>query len=358
MRAAQIVEYGAPLDIREIPDPTPESDGVVLAVQAAGICRSDWHAWMGDWGWLGGQVALPRTLGHELVGEVVAVGPEVRSVRIGDRVTVPFHLACGTCGHCRDGRANVCDNMQVLGFWRDGGYAEYVSIPTADFNCVPVPEGLTPVAASAIGCRFMTAFHAVLGQGEVRPGDRVAVHGVGGVGLSAVQIASAAGAFVVAVDIDPAKLALAKEQGAAHTIDAGAEPDVPAAVREATDGGAHVSIDALGARATVLNSIRCLRKRGRHVQVGMTGAADAGEIALPIDEITIAELSVVGSHGNPHTSYPRLLSLVASGRLAPQTLVQRTVALEQAGDVLAAMSDFTTGGGITVIDRFGGGQDS
>ncbi|RDI62788.1 zinc-dependent alcohol dehydrogenase family protein [Nocardia pseudobrasiliensis] len=351
MRAAQIVEYGAPLEIREIPDPAPESDGVVLSVLASGICRSDWHGWMGDWGWMGGQVELPRTLGHEIVGEVVAAGPEVREVRIGDRVTVPFHLACGVCGYCRAGQANVCDNMQVLGFWRDGGYAEYVRIPNADFNCVPVPDSLTPVAAGAIGCRFMTAFHAVVGQGRVRPGEWLAVHGVGGVGLSCVQIARAAGASVVAVDIDAEKLELARAQGATHTVHAGVESDVPAAVREATGGGAHVSIDALGARATMLNSIRSLRKRGRHVQVGLTGAADAGEIALPVDEITIAELSIVGSHGNPHTSYPRLLALVAADRLTPQTLVRRTVSLDQAGDVLAAMSDFTTHG-ITVIDRF------
>ncbi|MFI6996592.1 zinc-dependent alcohol dehydrogenase family protein [Nocardia sp. NPDC050175] len=351
MRAAQIVEYGAPLELREIPDPTPEPDGVVLEVLATGICRSDWHAWMGDWGWMGGQVALPRTLGHEIVGTVTAIGAEVRGVRIGDRVTTPFHLACGTCAYCRSGRANVCDNMQVLGFWCDGGYAEYVHIGNADFNCVPVPDELTPVAASAIGCRFMTAFHAVTGQGQVRPGEWVAVHGVGGVGLAAVQIASAAGASVVAVDIDPAELALAEEQGAAHTIDASVEQDVPAAVKEATGGGAHVSLDALGIRATVVNSVRSLRKRGRHVQVGLTSAADAGEIALPMDIITIGELTIVGSHGNPHSSYPQLLSLVSSGRLAPQTLVQRTVSLDRAGEVLSAMSDFTTNG-ITVIDRF------
>ncbi|WP_018681034.1 zinc-dependent alcohol dehydrogenase family protein [Actinokineospora enzanensis] len=353
MRAAQIVEHGKPLAVREVPDPTPEPDGVVLAVLATGICRSDWHGWMGDWTWLGGHIDLPRTLGHEIAGEVVAVGPEVREVRVGDRVTTPFHLACGSCERCRLGQANLCDNMQVLGMWRDGGYAEYVSIPNADFNCVRVPDNVTSLAASAIGCRFMTAFHAVTGRGQVQPGEWVAVHGAGGVGLSAVQIANAVGASVVAVDIDPAKLSLAKQQGAVCTVDASVAQDVPGAVQEATGGGAHVSIDALGVRATVVNSVRSLRKRGRHVQVGLTSAEDAGEIALPIDLITIAELTVVGSHGNPHTSYPRLLSLVASGRLAPERLVTRTVSLDQAGDVLAAMSDFTTTG-LTVIDRFRG----
>ncbi|GAA5049811.1 zinc-dependent alcohol dehydrogenase family protein [Streptomyces similanensis] len=351
MRAAQIVGYGEPLRVGEVPDPAPEPDGVVVALLATGICRSDWHGWRGDWGWLGGRIDLPRTPGHEIAGEVVATGPDVRAVHVGDRVTVPFHLACGLCERCRAGQANLCDAMEVLGFWRDGGYAEYVRIPHADFNCVRIPDGVTALTASAIGCRYMTAFHAVDGRGRVRPGEWVAVHGAGGVGLSCVQIAAAAGASVVAVDIDPAKLVLAEQQGAVHTVDAGAGQDVPALVREMTGGGAHVSIDALGVRATVVNSVRSLRKRGRHVQVGLTGAEDAGEIALPIDLITLGELTVVGSHGNPHTGYPRLLSLIESGRLAPQSLVRRTVSLDRAGDVLATMDDFATSG-LTVIDRF------
>ncbi|QFU90212.1 zinc-dependent alcohol dehydrogenase family protein [Amycolatopsis sp. YIM 10] len=351
MKVAQLVEYGEPLELREIPDPAPEPDGVVLAVRASGICRSDWHAWHGDWGWLAGQIPLPRTLGHEIVGEVVAAGPEVRSVAVGTRVTVPFHLACGTCAYCRSGHANVCDNMQALGMSRDGGYAEFVGIPNADFNCVPVPESVSSVAASAIGCRFMTAFHAVSGQGQVRPGEWVAVHGAGGVGLSAVQIAAAAGASVVVVDLDPAKLALAEKQGASYTVDASTSADVPGAVRDLTGGGAHVSIDAVGARATVVNSVLSLRKGGRHVQIGLTSSDDAGQIALPIDVLTTRELSVIGSHGNPHSSCPRLLSLVGSGRLAPQDIVRHTVPLARAGQVLAEMSDFGTSG-ITVIDRF------
>ncbi|KPI02579.1 Alcohol dehydrogenase GroES domain protein [Actinobacteria bacterium OK074] len=351
MKAAQIVEYGKPLQIRDLPEPAPGPDDAVLRVIASGICRSDWHAWMGDWGWLGGQIELPRTPGHELAGEVVAVGSAVRSVRVGDRVTVPFHEACGTCPQCRSGRANLCDNMRALGLSEDGGYAEYVRIPVADFNCVQLPDEVTPLAASAIGCRFMTAFHAVTHQGQVRAGQWLAVHGAGGVGLSVVQIASAAGANVVAVDIDPLKLALAEKQGAARTVLATESTDVPAAVKDATGGGAHVSIDALGIRATVVNSVRCLRKSGRHVQVGLTGSAEAGEVALPIDAITTGELTVVGSHGNPHSNYPALLSLVAAGRLTPESLVQRTVSLDRATDVLGEMGTFRTTG-LTVINRF------
>ncbi|MGW9048123.1 zinc-dependent alcohol dehydrogenase family protein [Streptomyces lydicus] len=351
MKAAQIVEYGQPLQIRSLAEPTPGPDDAVLRVLASGICRSDWHAWMGDWGWLGGRVELPRTPGHELAGEVVAVGSAVRNVRIGDKVTVPFHEACGTCAYCRSGHANICDNMQALGLSHDGGYAEYAKIPTADFNCIRLPENVTPLAASAIGCRFMTAFHAVTQQGQVRAGQWLAVHGAGGVGLSAVQIAAAAGANVVAVDIDPAKLALAKQQGASHTVQATETTDVPAAVKDITQGGAHVSIDALGIRTTISNSVRSLRKTGRHVQVGLTGAEEAGEVGLPIDVITTSELTIVGSHGNPHSNYPLLLSLVDAGRLAPETLVQRTVALDQATEVLSEMSDFRTAG-LTVIDRF------
>lgn len=351
MKAAQIVEHGAPLEIREVPDPAPEPHEAVLRVLASGVCRSDWHNWMGDWGWLGAHVDLPRTPGHEFVGEIVAVGSDVTAVRVGQRVTVPFHEACGRCASCRSGKANLCDNLLSLGMSHDGTYAQYVKIPTADFNCIPVPESVSDAAASAIGCRLMTAFHAVTDQGQIRPGEWLAVHGAGGLGLSAVQIGTAAGANVVAVDIDPAKLVLAEQEGAAATVTASDEVDVPAAVKDVTGGGAHVSLDALGIEATVVNSVSSLRKAGRHVQAGMTSAAESGSVALPIDTIVTQELTLVGSHGNPHSHYPQLLSLISSGRLAPQSLVQRHVSLSEAGTVLAEMSAFRTAG-LTVIDRF------
>src|SRR6185437_4820152 len=148
----------------------------------------------------------PITMGHEFAGEVVEVGSEVTAVRAGDRVAVPFHVACGTCGYCRQVRSNLCDAMEVLGMTHDGGYAQYVRAVNADLNCVPLPEAVSYDAAAARGCLFMTSWHALQHQARLRAGEWLAVHGVGGIGLSAVQIGAASGAAVIAVDIDDRKL--------------------------------------------------------------------------------------------------------------------------------------------------------
>jgi D-arabinose 1-dehydrogenase-like Zn-dependent alcohol dehydrogenase len=343
MKAAVMVAQREPLEIREMPDPTPGPHDAVVRVEAEGICRSDWHAWMGDWSWIGFSPQLPIIPGHELGGVVEAVGSEVRSVQVGDRVTVPFHEGCGRCTYCLGGRPNLCDNPQVLGFSHDGGYAQFVRVPNAEFNCIKLPEGVESRVAAAIGCRYMTGYHAVTRQGQIRPGQWVAVHGAGGVGLSAIQVANAAGAQVIAVDIDDAKLQKAMEEGAIATLNARTE-DVPAAIKEITRGGAHVSIDALGISDTVTNSILCLRKGGRHVQVGLTTQNEHGMVALPVDAMVVMELEFVGSLGNPHPDYAGLLALVERGKLQPQSLITRDVALEEASDVLRSMTDFKTVG--------------
>lgn len=350
MKAAQMVEHRKPLVVREIPDPQPGPHDAVLRVEACGICRSDWHAWMGDWTWIGFTPQLPLTLGHELAGVVVEVGKEVGVTRVGDRVTVPFHLGCGRCSYCVRGRPNLCDSLQMVGFSFDGGYAQYVRIPQADFNLIRLPEAVDSVSAAALGCRYMTAYHAVVHRGRAMPGEWVAVHGVGGVGLSAVQIASAVGARVVAVDVDDEKLARAREQGAAATVNAKRDK-VPDAVKEITGGGAHVSVDGLGIQATIQNSIFCLRKGGRHVQVGLTTQAEQGMVALPTDMMVGMELEFYGSLGNPHPQYAGLLALVEQGKLRPKDLVGRTVSLEEVNEVLQAMTEFRTVG-FTVITRF------
>nr|PZN38413.1 MAG: alcohol dehydrogenase [Bacillota bacterium] len=349
MRAAVVVEHRKPLEIREVPDPTPGPQDAIVRVEACGICRSDWHGWMGDWTWLGLSPQLPFIPGHEFAGVVVEVGKEVKRIRVGDRVTVPFHYACGHCSYCLSGVPNRCEDLKIFGFSLDGAYAQYVRIPNADFNAIKLPEGVDSVTAAAIGCRYMTGYHAVI-RGNVQPGDWVAVHGAGGVGLSAIQTAYAIGARVIAVDIDDAKLEIARREGAVATVNARRE-SVPGAIREITRGGAHVSIDALGTRETILNSVLCLRKGGRHVQVGLTGQEEQGMVALPTDLIVSMELEFVGSLGNPHPQYQGLLALVEQGRLKPRSLVSRTVKLEEASDVLQAMSEFRTVG-FTVITEF------
>ena len=332
--------FGAPLRVETVPDPDPTPDGVVVSVQATGVCRSDWHGWMGH----DPAISLPHVPGHELAGVVAVAGTEVRAFAVGDRVTVPFCCGCGRCEPCRQGWTQICDVDFQPGFTAWGSFAELVALPRADLNLVRLPESLAFVEAASLGCRFMTAFAAVTEHGRVGAGDRVAIHGCGGVGLSALMIARALGATVVAVDLDDASLDLARELGAAHTINA---RDPVAEIVELTGGGAHVSLDALGSAATCANSIRCLRKRGRHVQVGLMLSGDR-TAPLPMDRVIGYELSLHGVHGMAVGRYDALLRLVTSGAVDPARLIGRTVALEQAGAELAAMGAFAQRG-VTVV---------
>jgi alcohol dehydrogenase len=345
MRAAVYHAFEAPLVVEDVPDPEPPADGVVVEVGATGICRSDWHAWMGH----DPDVAPPHVPGHELAGTVVAVGPEARASWLGERVTVPFCLGCGRCPPCMAGETQICDFDYQPGFNGPGSFAQYVALPHADLNVVRLPRRLGFVEAAALGCRFMTAYAAIAVHGRPAEGDWVAVHGCGGVGLSAVMIAVAAGARVAAVDIDSAKLERARELGAEVAIDA-RDGDPAAAVLEATGGGAQVSLDALGSAATCAASIGSLRKRGRHVQVGLM-LGDERSAAVPMDRVIAFELELAGVHGMAVRHYPALLDAIAAGTLDPARLVGATVALEDAGAELAAMGGFARLGA-TVITSF------
>lgn len=351
MRAARLLEHNKPLPVQEIADPRPGPDDAVLRVEACGICRSDWHAWRGDWSWIGLSPQLPITPGHEFGGTVEEAGKNVKNFKQGDRATVPFHVGCGHCEYCLSGATNLCANLLIYGLVSgfDGGYAQYVLVKNADFNLIRLPEEIDGVTAAAIGCRYMTGYHGVV-RGQVKPGDWVAVQGAGGVGLSAIQVANALGAQVIAVDIDNAKLEKARQEGASATVNADRE-NVPEAIKEITKGGAHVGIDALGVRTTVLNSLLSLRKGGRHVQIGLTTSEEGGQVSLPVDTITAMELEFVGSLGNPHPAYRGLLSLVASGKLNPKSLVSKEVGLEDVTYTFEEMSNFRTLG-FHVISRF------
>ncbi|WP_067928645.1 zinc-dependent alcohol dehydrogenase family protein [Alicyclobacillus shizuokensis] len=349
MKAARVVEFRKPLIIEQLPDPSPSPQDAVVRVEASGICRSDWHGWMGDLSWLGLSPQLPITPGHEFGGEIVALGKDVQGFKLGDKVTVPFHYACGHCEYCRNGVPNRCDNTGVYGFSWDGSFAEYVVVRNAEFNMIGLPDNVDALTAAAIGCRYMTGYHGVM-RGLVQPGQWVAVQGAGGVGLSAIQTAYAVGAHVIAVDVDDEKLQKAKQEGATAVVHARRE-NVPEAIREITKGGAHVGIDALGIQETVLNSVLSLRKGGRHVQIGLTTSEETGHVSLPMDFITTSEIEIVGSLGIPHPDYRGLLSLVAEGRLNPKALVEREVGLEDVNEVLDNMTNFRTKG-FNVITRF------
>jgi alcohol dehydrogenase len=346
MKAAIYRAFRAPLTIESLPDPAPAADGVVIQVQANGLCRSDWHGWMGH----DPDVRLPHVPGHELAGVVAAVGAQVTRWRVGDRVTVPFVCACGRCSQCLSGNQQVCDNQFQPGFTHWGAFAEYVAIDRADLNLVRLPDALDFVTAASLGCRFATAYRAVIAQGRVTAGQWVAVHGCGGVGLSAVMIAAAAGALVVAVDIKPENLVLAQSLGATAVVQAGDGVDVVTAVRDLTHGGAHLSLDALGSPTTCFNSVANLRKRGRHVQVGLL-VGENRHTAVPMDQVVAQELEIVGSHGMQAHHYEEMLALIQAGRLQPQALIGKTATLEQGAAELIQMDRFGSVG-VTVINQF------
>ncbi len=338
MRAVLYESFAAPPSVTEVPDPTPRPDGVVLQVEATGLCRSDWHAWQGH----DPDTVLPHVPGHELSGRIAAIGAEVRGWSVGDPVAVPFICACGRCAQCRAGQQQVCTEQLQPGFNYWGSFAEYVAIPYAEVNLVSLPEAVHFDTAAALGCRFATSYRAVTAVAKVQPGEWVVVFGCGGIGLSAVMIAAATGARVIGVDTDPAALTLAQQHGAVTGLLAAAEN--PAQIRDLTGGGADVTIDAIGAEVVVQAALRSLRPQGRHLQVGLLPEP----LTLDLSFLAFRELSWLGSHGMAAHSFPRLLDLVATGSLRPDQLITRRIGLDAASDALIAMGESPTPG-VTVI---------
>ncbi|MDH2435465.1 zinc-dependent alcohol dehydrogenase family protein [Pokkaliibacter sp. MBI-7] len=346
MKAIVYENFCTAPQLMTVPDPTPEAHGVVVQVKATGVCRSDWHGWMGH----DPDIHLPHVPGHEFAGVIAAVGKDVRRFRVGDRVTVPFVSGCGACPECYSGNHQVCGAQTQPGFTHWGSFAEYVTLHNADVNLVTLPEHMDYATAASLGCRFVTSFRAVVDQGKVSAGQWVAVHGCGGVGLSAIMIANAIGANVIAVDIGEDKLALARSLGAVATINASEVDNVAEAIREISRGGAHVSLDALGHPITCVNSINSLRRLGKHIQVGLLLAEHATP-AIPMARVIGHELEIIGSHGMQAHRYDAMLSMIMSGKLQPEKLLGRTISLEQSIEALTTMDKATTAG-VTVVTAF------
>ncbi|MBL4918796.1 zinc-dependent alcohol dehydrogenase family protein [Szabonella alba] len=344
MRAAVLREYNADLSLEEVPDPVCEADGVVLKTLACGVCRSDWHGWTGEHP----RVKPGQIQGHEYCGEVVEAGP-LSKWQKGDRLVAPFILACGTCFDCQSGHQHICKSQRLPGFIEPGAFAEYVSVPFAH-NLARLPDDMTPVLAAGLGCRVTTAWHALTGRAAVQAGEWLAVHGTGGIGLSALILGRALGARVIVVDVVPEKLSHALGLGAEHALDA-REGDVAARIIEITKGGAHISLEALGIEATTNGSIECLRPLGRHVQVGMP-VGHTAHMQINMNAVYMKNLALYGTRGMPSWRYPSLLDLIQRGAVDMSPLIAREIGLSGASSELRAFNG-PTPPGVAVISDFG-----
>ncbi len=347
MKAAFYEHFKAPIKIGSLSDPTVPVHGVILSVKATGVCRSDWHGWMGHDPDI---QTFPHVPGHEFAGEIIEAGREVKRFRKGQRVTTPFINACGTCRECESGNHQVCDLQTQPGFTHWGSFAEYVLVDHADTNLIVLPENMNFTTAALLGCRFITSFRAIVDQGQVKPGQYVAIHGCGGVGLSAIMIAKALGAIVIAIDIQEEKLALASKHGADYTINAKTSKHLVEAIKDYTEGGVHASIDAIGNKDTCFNSIQSLRKRGKHIQVGLMAGQDALPV-IPMGKVIAHELEIIGSHGMQAFRYNEMLEMISSGKLNPELLIGKTITLDEAPHHLESMNDFNQLG-TTIINSF------
>ena len=346
MRGAVYKEFNGPITVEDLPDPTVPRDGVVIEVRASGLCRSDLFAWHGhDPG-----IALPHVPGHELAGVVVEAGPDTAQWSTGDRVTAPFCCGCGACEQCHAGNEQLCDNHFQPGFTHWGSFARYCAIPHADVNLAALPGALSFDHGAILGCRMITAYRALIERARLTAGEWLAVHGCGGLGLSMVMIGAAVGARVVAVDIEQRALALASAMGATATVSADLDDGraTVGAVRDTTGGGAHVSVDALGNAEVAANSVRCLRKQGRHVQAGLLSARAT---ALPMATVVMKELEVLGTKGMSARQYPALMDLIAETGIDLGLLVQRTMNLDELPEAFTTMEGYG-GSGVAVVTEF------
>jgi alcohol dehydrogenase len=346
MRAAVYEKFRGQIDVQNIDDPFPNDDGVVIKVSATGLCRSDWHGWMGH----DSDIELPHVPGHEFAGTIAAIGKNVKGFNLGERVTTPFVCGCGSCEQCHSGNHQICDHQSQPGFTHHGSFAEFVGVDYAQTNLVKLPNEIDDITAALLGCRFITSFRAVVEQGKIEEGEKIAIHGCGGVGLSAVMIANALGAEVIAVDINSDNLKLAKELGASSIVNALNNDNIIEEIKDLTNGGAHVSVDALGSQETCFNSVSNLRKRGKHIQVGLM-TEDHIHPKVPMDKVIANELEIIGSHGMQAHKYPEMLQMIIDGKLQPKKLIEKTINLEEATKLLPKMNEFKHQG-VMVINSF------
>lgn len=320
MKAMVLHGNGGGLKYEDIPTPQVGPNQILVKVAACGVCHTDLH-------YIEHGVPTfkkpPIVLGHEASGTVETLGSEVQSLTTGQRVLIPAVLTCGQCQMCRLGRENICSAMTMLGNHFNGAYAEYVAVPAKDI--VPLPDTIPLEDASIIADAMSTPYHAVKNRAKVGPGDTVVIFGCGGVGINAVQFASAAGAYVIAVDINDRKLEWAKSFGAAETVNASKVERIDKEIKKRTGGGADIAMEVIGNPRTIEQAFDCVRVGGRLCVVGYTHEA----ISIVAGKIMFKELEVVGSLGCRPVDYPPIIRMVEQGKVELQRLITHRFALNE-----------------------------
>lgn len=320
MKSVRMVAVGQPLELQEIPIPSVGENNVLVKVAAAGICHSDVHYRAGR----SPVYPLPLTLGHEIAGVVVETGRRVHRLKTGDRVVLHYLITCGECDYCIRGAEQFCRQGKMLGHFTDGGFAEYIAVP--ERNAVLLPDEIPFEQGATLMCASATALHA-LRKSRLRGGERIAIFGIGGLGLSAVQLALALGALeVYAVDVNPVKLGLASRYGARPIHVQKGGPDPVDQIRQLTSGyGVDVAIEMIGLPATMRQALRSLAVFGRAVIVGIS------DQPLQIDtyrELLGPETELIGSNDHLLSELPLLLELARRGDLDLSDAVSRTIPLD------------------------------
>lgn len=328
MKAAVFYGPERGIQIEEVPTPTPSAGEVLVRVAACGVCHTDLHYI--DHGTPTFQPP-PIVLGHEVSGHVEAVGEGVREVAVADRVLLPAVLTCGRCTACRTGRSNICSAQTMLGNHMNGGYAEFIVVPSKDVYTLP--EEIPLEEGSIIADALTTPYHAVVNRARVLPGDWVVVVGCGGIGLNLVQFATALGGRVIALDVADKKLELAREFGAEATLNSGSVARVDKVVRSLSSGGANIALEAVGKAATQELALSCLATGGRLVMVGYS----PNSVQLNAGRIMFRELEIVGSLGCRPVDYPRVIEMVRSGMVNVTEMVTHRFPLDRIEDAFETL---------------------
>jgi alcohol dehydrogenase, propanol-preferring len=306
MKAAVLHEFKQPLVFEEVPRPQLEPSDVLIKVEACGVCHSDLHVADGDWSQLAAIVKRPLILGHEIAGRVIEMGGDVRDLRIGDRVGVPWvYWTCGQCEFCREGNENLCTKQKITGVTVDGGFAEFVRAPAS--HAVKIPDGLSAMDAAPLFCAGVTVYRA-LRQARISPGQRLAIFGIGGLGHVAVQIGRELGMEVIAIDISEEKLHLAESLGAVNGLNA-ASMNVAKELR--AKGGVHVALVTSAAKAAYDTAFACVRPTGTLLAVGLPSE----NICFPPILMAAKEVRIQASAVGTRQDLREVLAIASSGKI-------------------------------------------